>query len=125
MNKSILILIACLSLQANDVYYENGQTVTVTKIQDSRTKDNITYYKNSFGKKIGVTNEIIFQCKESIDCLSLVEKYKLANLSKLSDSLYIVTIEEGANIFTIAQHLHEEKGVEFANPNFIKERRRR
>jgi hypothetical protein len=125
MNKLILLIFVGLSLQANDFYYERGEKVTVTKIQNSRANDNITYYQNSLGKKIGVTNEIIFQCNDTAECLRAVEKYDLSDLSKLSDSLYIVKIKEGTNIFTVAQQLHEEESIEFANPNFIKERRRR
>ena len=124
----LLILIGILSMSyANESYYRNGKLVELQNIYSSKNVNNssITYYKTLSGKKIGVTNQLLLQCKESVDCIKLLDTFNLSNYSKLSDTIFIVTITNSNNIFSVSKALFESKKVVFAHPNFIKKKKKR
>ena len=124
----LLILIGIVSMSyANESYYKNGELVELQNIYSSKNVNNssITYYKTLSGKKIGVTNQLLLQCKESVDCIKLLDTFNLSNYSKLSDTIFIVTITNSNNIFSVSKALFESKKVVFAHPNFIKKKKKR
>jgi len=126
--KIILIFLSIFSISyANESYYKNGKLVELKNTYSSRSfnDSSINYYKDITGKKIGVTDQLLVQCKESVNCTKLLNTFNLSNYSKLSDKIFIVNIENGNNVFSISRALFESKKVEFAHPNFIKERRKR
>jgi hypothetical protein len=125
MNKIIAILLLGLVVKADDFYYEYGKKVMIVKSLDSRDNSGIKYYENSLGKKIGVTDEIIFQFIDNNSSIDILKKYNIDKIDKLSDRLYLIKAPKGQNIFELSQKLYEENSIEFAHPNFIKERKRR
>ena len=125
MNKIIAILLLGLVVNADDFYYEYGKKVMIVKSLDSRDNSGIKYYKNSLDKKIGVTDEIIFQFIDNNSSIDILKKYNIDKIDKLSDRLYLIKVPKGQNIFELSQKLYEENSIEFAHPNFIKERKRR
>jgi len=129
MNKvMILILLGILSaFYANESYYKNGKLVELQNIDISRSVNhsNVDYYKTANGKNVGVTDKLLVQCKEGVSCSKLLDDFNLINYSKLTDKIFIVKIEDNDNIFAISRKLYEGGNVEFAHPNFIKERKRR
>ena len=123
-----LLLIGLFSsVFANESYYKNGKLVELENIHETRSYSGsyIDYYKTMHGQKIGITDDILVQCKEGINCSDLLTKYNLSNFSKLTDKIMIVKIEDYDNIFSISRELYESGNVDFAHPNFIKERRKR
>ena len=129
MNKVIsLILLGVLSTSyANESYYKNGKLIKLQNIYISRSinRSGIDYYKTANGQKVGITDEILVQCKEGISCSKLLHDFNLKSYSKLTDRIFIVKIEDYDSIFDISRKLFESGNVEFAHPNFIKERQRR
>ena len=136
----LLILLGLFSISyANESYYKNGKLVELQNIYSSSEANDLSikYYKKSFndlpikyyktvtGNKVGVTDQLLVQCSKSINCPELLDTFDLLNYSKLSDTIFIVTIENGDDIFSVSKSLFESKKVEFAHPNFIKEKRRR
>lgn len=132
-----MILLSILSISyANESYYKNGELIELKNIYSSKdindtstnykkTDSSIRYYKTPIGNKVGVTNQLLVQCKESINCPKLLNTFNLSNYSKLSDTIFVATIENEDDIFSISRALFESKKVEFAHPNFIKKRRKR
>jgi len=125
MNKIILVLLFSLVIKADDFYYEYGKKVMIVKSLGSRDNSGIKYYENSLGKKIGVTDEIIFQFVDGNSSMDILKKYNITKIDKLSDKLYLIKVPKKQDIFELSQRLYEEKSIEFAHPNFIKERKRR
>ena len=129
MKKKLIIGLFSLSLTvcASDYYYEYGKKIEVTKLYEQRVvKDkNINYYKTQSGHKIGVTNEIIVQCKSNIDCKDVLKNYSLLNISKLSDKLFLVKISDSENVFGLSNILYNNDNIKMAHPNFIKNKKRR
>ncbi len=125
MKKITLLMIVALSLHAGDYYYEYGKKVMIVKSYESRDSSGIKYYENSMGKKIGVKDEIIVKCKEGLSCQNSLKKYDIAGISKLSDTMFLVKVPKDKNVFTLSQKLYKDDSVDFAHPNFIKQRRRR
>ena len=130
MLKNILIGLLGLTLVgcANEFYYSHGDKITVTQIKtqkSNKASNNQRYYKTSQGVEVAVTDEILVECKKNIDCKALLSHYPLKSVSQLSNSIYLVSIEERENIFRMSQKLYEEEGTLNAHPNFIKTRKRR
>ncbi|MCH9741354.1 MAG: hypothetical protein K0U38_11040 [Epsilonproteobacteria bacterium] len=128
MRKTILLPILALTVVgcAGDFYYENDKKVEVTKVAEKRdNKSNVTYYKTSNGHKVGVTNEILVQCKADVDCTKVLSKYETLSVSNLSDTILLVTVATEKNVFEVSQTLYNDADIEVAHPNFIKEKVRR
>ncbi len=120
------LLISILFLQASEFYYAYDKRVKLTEIKEKRnTTKKIKYYQTTLGKEVGVTDEIIIQCKENVNCLKFLESQGFSNISKLSSILFLVKIAKDENIFTISQKLYEQNEIVLAHPNFIKQRTRR
>lgn len=115
-----------LLLHANEFYYAYDKKVKVTELKEKRnTIDGTRYFQTSQGKELGVTDEIIVQCRESINCLKLLESLGFTHVSKLSSILFLIKVDKDENVFTVSQKLHEQNDILLAHPNFIKERKRR
>ena len=125
MKKISLIMVIALSLQAGDFYYEYGKKVMIVKSYGSRDNNGIKYYKNSLGKKIGVKDEIIIKCNDGLSCKDGLKEYNITDISKLSETMLLIKVPKDTNIFELSQKLYKDKSIEFAHPNFIKERERR
>jgi len=127
MRLLLLSLLSVACIHANNFYYEYGQKVELTELSNPRTaNNNIAYYQKSNGKQVGVKkNEILLKCNEGIACLSILDAYNFASVKALSRSIYLITLQETQNIFTYSQTLHNNAAIEFAHPNFVKERKRR
>jgi len=126
MKKTLLMLSCVLALGANDSYYERGTLVELEKIQNTRDANTgVLYYKSRSGKKIGVTDEMLVQCKVGVDCKALLASFNLIEIKTVSDTIFLVKIQASKDIFSISRELFETGHVEFAHPNFIKERKLR
>ena len=112
---------------ANESYYQNGKLVELQSTYLSKffNDSSINYYKTAAGKKVGITNQLLVQCKKSVNCPKLLDTFDLLNYSKLSDKIFLVKIENAEDIFSVSRAIFESDKVEFAHPNFIKERRKR
>ena len=128
MKLVLLIFLGLFSMSyANESYYKNGKLVELqnTHVTRSSNYSPINYYQTATGKKVGVTDQLLVQCKETVHCPKLLETFNLSNYSKLSDKIYVVKIENGDSIFSVSRALFESKKVVFAHPNFIKKKRKR
>jgi len=126
--KILLIFLGLLSISyANESYYKNGKLVELQNTQVSRSSNysSINYYKTATGKRIGVTDQLLVQCKKSVDCPTLLATFNLSNYSKLSDEIFVVKMENGDNVFSVSRAIFESNKVEFSHPDFTKERRKR
>jgi len=131
MKKKFLLLLLSLfgieSLNADSSYYERGELVELKKMYTQRdaNKNTIEYFKTNSGKKIGIKDEILVKCKAGVDCIALLNQFGLDDISKITDTIFVAKTEDFDNIFNVCRGLFESKKVEFAHPNFVKERRLR
>ena len=121
----LLSIVALLSLHSAEYYYEYDKKVTMVKLHEQRSNTDVTYYEDMYGNKIGVKNEIILKCKDENRCMKLLKTYDLSNITKLSDTLFLLKLPRDTNIFELSRRLYKEDSIVFAHPNFIKERKRR
>jgi len=122
------ILLGLLSLSyADESYYKNGKLVELqnTHISRSSNHSSTSYYKTASGKSVGVTDQLLVQCKRSVSCPKLLATFDLLNYSKLSDTIFVVKVENGDNVFSVSRALFESNKVLFSHPDFTKERRKR
>jgi len=133
--KMVLILIGfSLYASASEYYYERGKKIELTELSQKKANSNnhVKYYLTKTGNKIGVTNELIVQCKADIDCIEVLKEYAfeqvselskislVKEVSKLSETLFLVKIKKDENIFKVSKTLYNNKAIILAHPNFIK-----
>jgi len=127
-NTIIIICIGILSAScANDSYYKNGKLTTLKSTSKSRSLSgsNIEYYSNQKGQEIGVINEVLLECKDNINCDTLLSSLNLKNYSKLTNKIFLVKVENNDDAFSTSRKLFESGSVKYAHPNFIKKRTKR
>lgn len=123
----VLSLLTMALLNANSFYYEYGQKVEVSKISNKRSLDNsVEYYQKANGTQVGIkTDEILVKCHDGVNCKSLLDSYNFASVEALTQTIFLVTLQSKQELFSYAQQLHKSDKIEFAHPNFVKERKRR
>ena len=131
-NRIIVSLLALTMLGgANEFYYENGKKVELTELNISRSvgsrvlNSRTKYYKTASGKKIGVRDDILVECKADKDCKEVLSQYDTISISQLTSSIYIIKIASDKNIFEFAQKLYNNDSVKLAHPNIRKAKRSR
>jgi len=129
MKKKLILTLVAISLNAyaNDYFYEYGKKIKLIKLSQQRTtqEKKADYYQTEFGHRVGIKNEIIVQCKESTNCVKTLKKYDLLQITKLSNQLFLVTLDNSKNVLNVSQQLHNDTNIQFAHPNFIRTKRRR
>ncbi|MBN2825223.1 MAG: hypothetical protein JXQ76_07870 [Campylobacterales bacterium] len=125
--KLIALLLLASLLDANSFYYEYGQKVELTPATQKRSTDSsVEYYQKSNGNTVGIKkDEILVKCYEGVDCSKVLAKYSFVSTSNLSSTIYLVKLASSQDVFTYSQTLHQDSDIEFAHPNFVKERKRR
>jgi hypothetical protein len=128
----LLVIFFCVHSLADVYYYEYGKKVTLSELKSTRANslellkgNNIKYYQNSHGQKMGVKNEILTQCQEDINCSNIFSSYDLTEIKNLTSSILLISLKPDQDPFEISQKLSKEKDIIFAHPNFIKKRKRR
>ncbi len=123
----LLIILFCGTLLSDTYYYEYGKKVQLTKLKETRelNDNNITYYQNSAGQKVGVKKEIIAKCKSLSACEAIFMKYNLTQTENLTSKIILIKLKSDADPFEVSQKLSLEDDIEFAHPNFIKRRKQR
>ena len=126
--RTLLVLVSmCLVLNASEYYYERGELVELKEISSTResNNNNIRFYKKYSGQKVGITDQIILKCKENVDCMNLLSQFQQTNVSKITDTIYVVKVTNYDEIFSLSRDIYNSGEVEFAHPNFIRERKLR
>lgn len=117
---SFLFIFFTIYIFSSDTfYYQNNQKIKLLKL----TQGDILsthYYKTPQNKIIGVSNEIIIKLKNETHIQDLSTKYNFIILDKLSDKIYLVQVQNNNQTLDIANLLHYENDIEYAQPNFIK-----
>ncbi len=125
--KILFLLTCCLSLGADTYYYSFGKKVELTPLptQRSLTESDVRWYTTPAGMKLGVKNEVIIGCEDFDHCCQNFKSYPIARMEKLSDTLYLLHLKEGADPFEVANALHALPCITLSHPNFIKKRQLR
>lgn len=127
MKRTLGLLLLSLCLNANESYYKNGQLVELENTNTSRSLNGIAidYYKTQHGQKVGITDEILLECKDEVKCSAFLNSFQVSNYSKLTDTIFVIKMNNYDNIFSLSRKLFQSGKVKFAHPNFIKARRQR
>ncbi len=123
---SLFLFIGSLLAQQS-FYYSFGKKVMLTKLPTSRAlrDQNVTFYENQNGQKIGVKQEVIIGCDDLIACKKVLRDYNITYIEELSKTIYLLKLPKNSDPFEISNSLYNEDPVQFAHPNFIKKRKMR
>lgn len=122
------MLLVCSVVDAGTFYYrQDGTKVFVVPTVQGRSGDNsaVRYYSDANGRSFGVGDQIIVECNLPKQCLDTLKRYSFKAIEKLSDSLYLVTLQDGSEVFDVSQKLFHEESIRLAHPNFVKRRYKR
>ena len=130
MKKLLLLLILLTSLSAESFYYQNGKKVFLKPAPSLapaafgvRSVNDITYYENENGQKLGVKNQILVTLKEHSSIESILEKYNLLLVKKLTSTIYLLETKSlNDSVFEKAAALYEDETTLHAEPNFSRKR---
>jgi len=128
MKKPILLISLLLFANTSDsFYYQKDKKVFLTPINKTQNRElsKIVYYKTTDNYRVGVTKELIVKIKYRETLENLLQKYSLTIKKRLTSSLYLLQADNKDKTLDIANKLHDEIGVSYAHPNFIKEMRSR
>ena len=127
MKKPILMILFLYTFSFAKVYYfDNGEKVYLNKLRETRgfNSENISYYENQMGQKVGVKQEIIIKCKAIDSCQNIFKKYNIQNIKQITSSIFLLSVKN-SELFELSQKLYVEKDITISHPNFIKEYRLR
>jgi len=102
-----------------------NNSMTNRSVDNTSNDTGLEYFTTKHGQKIGITDEILIKCKDGIDCTELLSRFNLEGVSKITDTIFLVKISDTNDMFSLSRELFETGDVEFAHPNFVKERRLR
>ncbi len=128
MKKILLLLIFLSALGAESFYYERGEKVVLTPVVKKapalreNSQDDITYYENSSGQRLGLKNQILIKVEEGVDVSALALKYDVIFIKALSASIYLLEVKSGDNVFEKSSLLYEDDQTLLAQPNFSRKR---
>jgi len=128
MKKLTLLIPILLFANANEkYYYKQNQKIVLTPITKSQNRklSKIVYYKTTDNYRVGVTKEMIVKIEDRDILEHLLQKHSLILKKRLTSSLYLLQADNKDKTLDIANKLHDEIGVSYAHPNFIKEMRSR
>ena len=122
-----LLLLYGISLFAADYYYAYGKRVELKKLYETRNSQEkgLHYYLMPNGERVGVADQLLVACETALECEEELKKYHFEKIKKLSNNLFVVTINTKQNIFEMAQILYKESGIKLAEPNFTKTLKKR
>lgn len=125
MKKLFLLPLALLQIgcASDNYYYQNNEKIYLTPVTDySRAISNTDYYTNDKGITIGVNDQILLKLNNNADIDTVLTKYNLTLEKKLSSLLYLVKVSNKTLTIDTANRLNEDTYVQYAQPNFIKQK---
>lgn len=113
-----MIFSLCLFGEDN-FYYKNMGKITLIKLTDGDILET-HYYKTEQNQIIGIKDEIIIKLKNDFVLENLLAQYDVILLEEIIPRTYRIKVKNNLQTLQIANSLHLENGVEYAQPNFVK-----
>ena len=125
------MLISSTTLLA-DYYYRDGKKEILTKIPTQKNlknrsthEENIDYYRDRSGNKKGVNDTLIVAFKDISIQKEIEKKFSLSLLDALSEVSFLYKVADKNLTLSTANKLSNTKGIAYAYPNFIIQKRSR
>jgi subtilisin family serine protease len=127
----VLILALVLTSSLFSAHYiSHGKKETLTKLSTlaplSKNRTNqskISYYKTASGERVGIDKKIIVSFKDLSIQLYIEKEFSLQLIQALGEDMFLYRVKEEDDTLTIANTLATTKGVRFAHPDFIVQKR--
>ncbi len=124
MKNIILILLINTILLSESFFYNNNNKViltpyyepSATNVRNVSTSD-IKYYKQSNDTIIGIDNQILLKLNDGYSIDLLLAKYNLTVVKIYTPMMYLVSINSYEDTLSIANSIHKESSIKYAQPN--------
>jgi len=70
-------------------------------------------------------NEVLVKCIDNKICPKVLESYKFKNIEKLTNTIYLIKLDDDKDAKITSILLQENEQIKFAHPNYIKTKKRR
>lgn len=125
MRKTFLIIVCILQFgYSNDkFYYQNHQKIYLSPYNNLlRSNPDIDYYQNENGVVLGVTDKLIVKIKDGVLIESLLLNFNLFIEKNIDKNLYLLKVDNKNNTIDISNKLNENENIEYAQPDFVKQK---
>ena len=118
-----LFLLFAFVLDASDdnYYYDNAKKVLLKPVVSTlRTTTDVDYYENEAGIKMGVSDKLLVQFKETTNLQAYLLEYNATVVKIIGKNLYLLKVSSKQETLSVANRLSEKEDVLFAHPDFLK-----
>lgn len=125
MKTILLLAVLCLATQAEEYFYEYGKKIHLTKTWTRKATDatGLQYYRTIYGHRMAATGEIILKVHNFEHLSYFLKTYPIASYKKLDSNTYLLEPKKKQDLFTLANKMHLDSMSNYAQPNFIREKR--
>ena len=122
-----LLFLSSLIYADSNFYYNNDKKVDLTldKSRANSKNSNFIYYRNGKDELLGVNNRILVSLKDSSKENILLKEFNLTKVKDFGNSLILVELEDKSRTLEVSSQIYNLDYVEFAHPDFLKERKKR
>ncbi len=127
-----MMLLLLASTLFGDYYINHGKKEALIALdtqapfsKNRALKPTIQYYKNRAGQQLGIDKNIIVSFLDLSIQLYIEKEFSLALKKRLNTHMFVYQVKKKANTLDIANTLSKIKGVAFAHPDFIIQKKKR
>ncbi len=115
-----IISLSSLSAETDSFYYSGGKKHFLNAKKELRSTLNkdMLFYKDQFGKDIGIDDQLIVSFKDISIKSEIESRYNLTMVERLTDNMYLYRVDNMDKTLSVSNKIYEESGVKFAHPNF-------
>ena len=118
-----LLFTFCMVLGASEspFYYDGTKRVSLKPLPTLlRSNAGVNYYEDAKGVRVGVSNKILVQLKQSANLELYLEEFGATLEKDFGSNLLLITLPNAAQTIDVANALHIREDVLFAHPDFLK-----
>lgn len=122
----LIISVVITSIYANNNYYYKSKQRIPLQEEGTISSSTIDYYITDKNILLGITEKLIVKLSitsEGVD--KYLQEFNLTLEKSLGKNLYLLKTIDKSLTIDIANQLHEKEDVQYAHPDFIKQRLRR
>lgn len=117
---TLLVSVGCAS---STFYYEEGKKKTLTPVQTQlRSNDDIDYYMTENNNKVGVSDTLLVKFSNTKNLTAYENEFSIKKVKEVVKNLYLFKVSDKSLTIKISNELYKKDDVEYAHPNFYKQK---
>lgn len=119
-----ILLLPIVAFSTTLYFHQSGGQVTLTPMESKTRSSNkdIDNYTTSNGSVVGVGDTILVTFYNTKNVKELMQKYDIKLKEKLTDTIYVFSVEDKSLTIDTANALFDEKSVRYSTPDFFQKK---